>query len=69
LIGKINADCFLTGDLKYHQALEAKENKLNLIDIEHFASESYFPACLSKNLENSVLKAIMTNSKNPFQYK
>ena len=69
LIGEVKADCFLSGDFKYHQALEAKENKLNLIDIEHFASESYFPECLAKNLENSPLKAIMTNSKNPFQYK
>lgn len=69
LIREVKADCFLSGDFKYHQALEAKENKLNLIDIEHFASESHFPACLAKNLENSPLKAIMTNSKNPFQYK
>jgi len=69
LISEVEADCFLSGDFKYHQALEAKENKLNLIDIEHFASESHFPACLNKNLENSPLKAIMTNSKDPFQYK
>ena len=69
LIGEIDVDCFLSGDFKYHQALEAKENMLNLIDIEHFASEAHFPACLSKNLENSPLKAIMTNSKDPFQYK
>lgn len=69
LIREVKADCFLSGDFKYHQALEAKENKLNLIDIEHFASEAYFPVCLAKNLENSPLKAIMTNSKNPFQYK
>lgn len=69
LIREVKADCFLSGDFKYHQALEAKENKLNLIDIEHFASESYFPECLAKNLEKSPLKAIMTNSKNPFQYK
>jgi len=69
LIGEVKADCFLSGDFKYHQALEAKENNLNLLDIGHYESESHFPACLSKNLENSPLKAIMTNSKNPFQYK
>jgi len=69
LISKIDADCFLSGDLKYHQALEAKENKLSLIDIGHFESERYFPECLAKYLKNLPLKAIMSNSKNPFQYK
>ncbi len=69
LIGKIDADCFLTGDLKYHQALEAKENKLSLIDIGHFESERYFPECLAIYLKNLPLKAIMSNSKNPFEYK
>lgn len=69
LVGDVDADCFLSGDFKYHQALEAKENNLNLLDIGHFESESYFPACLMKNLINFPLKAIMTNSKNPFVYK
>ncbi len=69
LIGEVDADCFLSGDFKYHQALEAKENDLALLDIGHFESESHFPACLSKNLIKFPLKAIMTNSKNPFEYK
>jgi len=69
LISKIDADCFLSGDLKYHQALEAKENNLSLIDIGHFESERYFPECLANNLKNLLLKAIMSNSKNPFEYK
>jgi dinuclear metal center YbgI/SA1388 family protein len=68
LIPKIDADCFLTGDLKYHQALEAKENNLCLMDIGHFESERYFPECLAKYLINFPLKAIMSNSKNPFQH-
>ena len=69
LIGEVDADCFLSGDFKYHQALEAKENDLALLDIGHFESESHFPACLSKNLIKFPLKAIITNSKNPFEYK
>ncbi len=68
LITKIEADCFLTGDLKYHQALEAKENNLCLMDIGHFESERYFPECLANYLINFPLKAIMSNSKNPFQH-
>ncbi len=68
LIRTIEADCFLSGDFKYHQALEAKENKLSLIDIGHFESERYFPECLALHLKNFPLQAIMSNSKNPFQY-
>ena len=48
LIAKINADCFLSGDLRYHQALEAKENNLSLMDIGHFESERYFPESLAE---------------------
>ena len=56
LISKIDADCFLSGDLKYHQALEAKENKLSLIDIGHFESERYFPECFGQIFEKFAIK-------------
>ncbi len=69
MIGEIDADCFLSGDFKYHQALEAKENGLTLIDIGHYESERFFGACLSQYLKNLPLKVIMSNSKNPFEYK
>lgn len=68
LLSQIEADCFLTGDLKYHQALEAKENNLSLMDIPHFESERYFPECLAIYLKNLPLQAIMSNSNNPFQH-
>jgi len=69
LIGEIDADCFLSGDFKYHQAIEAKENGLTLIDIGHFESEKFFGECLMQYLNNFPLKVIMSNSKNPFEYK
>ena len=69
LIGKIDADCFLSGDFKYHQALEAKENGLSLVDIGHYESERFFGECLGEYLKNFPLKVIMSNSKNPFEYK
>ncbi len=69
LIGLIKADCFMSGDFKYHQAVEASENGLNLIDIGHYESESFFGECLNENLKNLPLKVIMSNSKNPFSYK
>ena len=69
LIGSVNADCYLTGDLKYHQAIEARENGLSLIDIGHYESERYFGEALAENLKNLPLMVIMSNSKNPFYYK
>ncbi len=68
LISEIDVDCFLSGDFKYHQALEAKENGLSLIDIGHYESERFFGDCLSQYLKNFPLKVIMSNSKNPFEY-
>ena len=49
LLEYIKADCFLTGDIKYHEAMEAKARGINLIDIEHFHSEKYFIDSLKLN--------------------
>ncbi len=68
LIGEVKADCFLSGDIKYHQAYEAMENNLSLIEIGHFESEIYFAQSLSENLKNFNIQAIIANSKNPFKY-
>lgn len=68
LIGSFSADCFLTGDLKYHTAFEAKHDKLSLIDIEHYASEKYFAQSLEKALKKYGICAKIANSLNPFSY-
>lgn len=68
LLGSFKSDCFLTGDLKYHSALESLENKISLIDINHFESEVYFGQSLAKNLQKYNLNIIITNSINPFLY-
>ncbi len=68
LIKSIKADCFLTGDVKYHDAMEAKSIKLSLIDIGHFESEHFFAQILHSHLKNLGLEAIMSSSKNPFTY-
>lgn len=68
LISSVRADCFLTGDLKYHQAFEALENGLNLIDIGHFESERYFADSLFRLLQKNKINAKISNSINPFQY-
>jgi len=68
LMKTIRADCFLTGDIKYHDAMEAKTIGLSMIDIGHFESERYFGEVLAKDLENLGLSVIISSSKNPFEY-
>lgn len=72
LIGEIQADCFLTGDIKYHDAMEAKARGISLIDIRHYESERHFNTLLQSLLEEYLkinkLKAIIADSKNPFSF-
>ena len=35
----MGADAFVTGDVKYHEAQSAVENKIHVIDAGHFATE------------------------------
>jgi dinuclear metal center YbgI/SA1388 family protein len=72
MIGQIDADCFLTGDIKYHDAMEAKARGISLIDIRHYESEKHFSPLLmglvEEYLKKNKLKAIITASKNPFKF-
>lgn len=72
MIDEIDADCFLTGDIKYHDAMEAKARGISLIDIRHYESEQHFSSMLlgliEEYLKKNDLKAIISASKNPFDY-
>ena len=68
LIDSVKADVFLTGDLKYHQAMSAAQNNLTMLDIGHFESERYFGESLAKYLQILPIPTIISNSKNPFSY-
>ncbi|RXJ83366.1 Nif3-like dinuclear metal center hexameric protein [Arcobacter cloacae] len=72
LLDEVKADCFLTGDIKYHDAMEAKARNISLIDIRHYESEKYFnklmEELLFEYLKKNKLKAIITASKNPFEF-
>jgi len=72
MINEVEADCFLTGDIKYHDAMEASLRKISLIDVGHYESEHHFSPLLlglcEKYLKLNKLKAIITASKNPFKY-
>ena len=70
LLPYINTDCFLTGDIKYHEAMEAIARDITLLDIGHYESEIHFVTLLDgliKNyLKNNDKKAIIMASQNPF---
>lgn len=68
LMRSIEAECFLTGDIKYHDAMEAKSLGLSMIDIGHYESERYFGEVLGGYLEKLGLSVIISPSKNPFSY-
>ena len=68
LMKQIDADCFLTGDIKYHDAMEAKTIGLSMMDIGHYESECYFGTILAPHLENLGLAVIISQSNNPFTY-
>ena len=68
LMRNIEADCFLTGDIKYHDAMEAQVLGLSMIDIGHYESERYFGEVLGRHLEKLGLSVIISPSKNPFTY-
>jgi putative NIF3 family GTP cyclohydrolase 1 type 2 len=62
----VEADCFLTGDVKYHDAMEADALNISLIDITHYGSERFFSQILCEILNHNGIKAIIKNSKDPF---
>jgi len=66
LIDEVEADCFLTGDIKYHDAMKAMSENLMMIDIGHYESEKFFAEILIEELKVLPILAIIANSKNPF---
>lgn len=56
LLSEVKADCFLTGDIKYHDAMDAKSRNISLIDIRHYESEKYFSTLLVGILEKNLKK-------------
>ena len=68
LMRDVDADCLLTGDIKYHDAMEAASLGRSMIDIGHFESERFFPEVLAPHLKNFGLAVIISSSKNPFTY-
>ena len=68
MIKDVKADLFLTGDIKYHDAMEAKSMGLNMLDIGHYESERFFGEILAADLKILGLPVIISSSENPFTY-
>ncbi|MEF3192335.1 MAG: Nif3-like dinuclear metal center hexameric protein [Campylobacterales bacterium] len=66
LLSQVRADCFLTGDIKYHDAVAAREMGIGLIDIGHYASERWFVPLMADQVKSMPLNVILYNSENPF---
>jgi len=66
LMDEVEADCFLTGDIKYHDAMKAMSEDLMMIDIGHYESEKFFAEILLDELKVLPILVIIANSKNPF---
>ena len=67
-IDTVDADCLLTGDIKYHDAMKAESLGLMMVDIGHYESECFFAEIMADELKVLPILAIIANSKNPFHF-
>lgn len=69
------AQMLITGDLKYHYALELKEKGYNVVDAGHFETEKIFPEVMEMFIKNNIMEIsemeiIKSNvDVNPFEYR
>jgi len=67
---KMGADVLVTGDVKYHQAQEAKERGLSFLDVGHFGPErlamDIFADILRKKLPSNMKILLSENEEEPF---
>lgn len=68
-ISDSGVDTFLTGDLKYHDAILAKTLGINVIDITHYASEKFFANSLAAQLQIYNISATIRPLKDPLSYR
>ncbi|WP_319369897.1 Nif3-like dinuclear metal center hexameric protein [uncultured Ilyobacter sp.] len=69
-IKKLDVDVFITGDIKYHEALDAAEEGLDLIDLGHYESEHFFNHLVKDELfEFKDVEIKVINEKPIFKYR
>ena len=64
----MRADVFITGDFKYHNALDAYEKGLNIVDIGHYEAEHFFYEIIIKKLDDN-LRVEVYNEKRILEIK
>lgn len=62
------ADLFITGDVTYHDALDALESNLNIIDFGHYESENFFYEILTELLKEYNVEYTVYNGDSVFKY-
>lgn len=55
-------EAFITGDVKYHQAQDAREMGICLIDAGHYGTEKIFPAVMKIQLEKVLEKDVVVTA-------
>ena len=64
------ADCFITGDVKYHEAQDVMDKEMMILDIGHYESEIIFRGFIKNQLEKQFGETIKIHVakelKNPF---
>lgn len=65
---KEKVDLFITGDIGYHDALDALENRLDIIDFGHYESEHFFYEILMKELKDNDLEFLVFNREPVFKF-
>ena len=66
---RLKVDLFVTGDVKYHEGLDAIEEGLSVVDIGHYESEHFFHELISRELEAEKRIEIEIFNDNPvFKY-
>lgn len=64
-----NIDTLITGDVKYHEAQDALDMNLNVIDCGHFGSEDIFKSVMKRFLDNTFNVSVIESrvNLNPFK--
>ncbi|MDK1021285.1 MAG: Nif3-like dinuclear metal center hexameric protein [Candidatus Hydrogenedentes bacterium] len=64
-----DVDVYVTGDVKYHEALDARERGLNIIDAGHHGTEKWIVPALAGYLKKNLKGARVTayNEPDPFR--
>lgn len=63
-----NIDLFITGDVGYHDALDALENNLDVLDFGHYESENFFYELLENELKGLNLEFLRFNNGPIFKF-